>query len=246
MFWGNLQPGSTTSDLTGVMRRRSGLFSTVFNVLHSAVIDTPMYRSSSRFFKKHRYFSSFRDSLVLTTAKKWFLPTNQSPRQLYSTTGKMKKSIVNQTSLFRLKTKNCWSKITFVGCFFHPFTFFVGDVKLFVWNCELRSGRLAGFDLGIWMVTFTSKSEPILKYKIKEFGYWFCWSLKIVLRASKSLFVLDRQTAKLLPRKIDSSQDYIFRKTKWWVAADQNADCDRRSLLLVLCLLELWYRMLKN
>jgi hypothetical protein len=49
-------------------------------------METPIYKSSSRFFKKHRYFSSFRDSFVLATAKKWFLSTNQSPRQLYSTT----------------------------------------------------------------------------------------------------------------------------------------------------------------
>ena len=34
----------------------------------------------------HLPFSSFLDSLVLATAKKWSLPTNQSPRQLYSTT----------------------------------------------------------------------------------------------------------------------------------------------------------------
>lgn len=118
MFWGSRQPGSTTSAFTGVTRRRSGLFSTVFRVLHSAVMDTPMYRSSSRFFRKHRYFSSLRDSLVLATAKKWFLSTNQSPRQLYSTTVRMELKNVNLSSWGKSVGTMCLVKFSGLFLFF--------------------------------------------------------------------------------------------------------------------------------
>ena len=58
------------NSLPGVTLYLSGLCSTVLSVLHSAVIDAPKYKSSSLFRKKQRYFSSFRDSFVLATAKK--------------------------------------------------------------------------------------------------------------------------------------------------------------------------------
>lgn len=70
----------SSSTLPGVMRNLNGLFSGVLSTEHSGVMEWPMYRSSSRLRTKQRYFSSFLDSLVLAAAKKWFFPTNQSPR----------------------------------------------------------------------------------------------------------------------------------------------------------------------
>ncbi|MPC40806.1 hypothetical protein E2C01_034375 [Portunus trituberculatus] len=81
------EPILVISTLPGVMRNLNGLFSGVLSTEHSGVMEWPMYRSSSRLRTKQRYFSSFLDSLVLAAAKKWFFPTNQSPRHENSLAG---------------------------------------------------------------------------------------------------------------------------------------------------------------
>lgn len=85
-----------------------GLLSTDFKVLHSAVSETPINKSSSLFFRKHLYFSSLRDSLVLATAKKWLLSTNQSPKHVYSTTMPTIETLIfkNYSLIFWVKLKN--------------------------------------------------------------------------------------------------------------------------------------------
>lgn len=68
-----------------------------FYCLNSLMFLVPLcWRKKTRFYL---------DSLVLATAKKWSFPTNQSPRQLYSTTASLLHSMLGH---FLKVTLNFW------------------------------------------------------------------------------------------------------------------------------------------